>query len=73
MIFSQEGVFVLDSWFFADEAWFQSSGYINSQTEKYGVLKTHMHCMQILCICQNRVLVHSVSEKKIVGTYVVWL
>jgi len=34
MIFSQEGVFVLDSWFFTDEAWFQLSGYINSQNRK---------------------------------------
>jgi len=65
MIFSQEGVFVLESWFFTGEVWFRLSGYINSQIGKYGVLKTHMHCMQILWICQNRVLVCSVVEKKL--------
>jgi hypothetical protein len=34
MTFSQEGVFVLDGWFFTDEAWFQLSRYINSENRK---------------------------------------
>jgi len=50
--------------YFYGEACLHLSGCINSPKEyKHGVLQTHVNCMIILCIRQNRFSVHSISKK----------
>jgi hypothetical protein len=49
-----------------DEAWFHLSGYIYLKTAENGVLKSHVHYVEILCICQIGFLC-TVSQKLIVG------
>ena len=49
---------------FIGQALFHLSGYINSHNSKCGVLKTHMHCKKILCICQNQFCMFSILKMK---------
>jgi hypothetical protein len=62
IFFSQERVYALDILLFTDQHGSTSVATLLVRTVEYGVLKTHMHCMKILCIRQNRVLVGCVSK-----------
>jgi hypothetical protein len=49
--FSHEGVYVLDFFFFLrTKNFFSSMDTLKVKIVEYGVLKTHLHCMETHCI-----------------------